>query len=231
MILIKKFYTLLFCVSSICILLTSNNANALTLKTDEQKQSYALGTVFAKEIGQINITIDNKAFLEGVKAQMGLSKKILSQDEINQAIGILRQRMQRPGSQQMAIQKNTEEGKKYMASNRKIKGVKVTQTGLQYKIIRLGQGAKPKVTDSVEVHYQGTFINGEEFDSSYKRQQTATFHLNQVIAGWTEVLQLMPVGSKFKVVIPGNLAYGERARPSIGPNRTLLFNIELISIK
>ena len=123
-------------------------------------------------------------------------------------------------------------GKAFLAENKTKPGVVTLHSGLQYKIEKQGTGRKPRATDSVECNYRGTMIDGKEFDSSYKRGQTATFPVNRVIPGWTEILQLMPVGSKYKVFIPSDLAYGERgAGADIGPNATLIFDIELIAIK
>ena len=128
---------------------------------------------------------------------------------------------------------NTEKGEAYLAANAKKEGVKVTASGLQYKVLKEGAGKSPQATDTVEVHYKGTLLDGTEFDSSYKRGETATFPLNRVIPGWTEGVQLMKVGSKFQFTIPSKLAYGERGTPG-GPipgNATLIFEVELVSIK
>ena len=128
--------------------------------------------------------------------------------------------------------KNSEEGKKFLAANKKKKGVKTTKSGLQYKVIKQGKGKKPGVADTVTVNYRGTLINGKEFDSSYKRGKPDTFPLNGVIPGWTEGVQLMSVGSKYELYIPSDLGYGERgAGGSIGPNAALIFEIKLIEIK
>jgi FKBP-type peptidyl-prolyl cis-trans isomerase FklB len=127
---------------------------------------------------------------------------------------------------------NKKEGAAFLAANKSKPGVVALRSGLQYKIIKQGNGRKPSAVDTVECNYRGTLINGKEFDSSYKRGQTATFPVRGVIPGWTEVLQLMPIGSKYQVFIPSDLAYGARgAGPDIGPNATLIFEIELVSIK
>lgn len=125
-----------------------------------------------------------------------------------------------------------QEGKAFLTKNKKKKGVTTTASGLQYEVIAMGDGPKPRATDTVEVHYRGTLLDGTEFDSSYRRGQTATFPLNGVIRGWTEGVQLMPVGSKFRFFIPPELAYGARgAGTAIGPNATLIFEVELLDIK
>lgn len=124
------------------------------------------------------------------------------------------------------------DGKRFLEENGRRDGVKTTASGLQYEVVTAGEGARPKATDTVTVHYRGTLINGTVFDSSYERGEPASFPVNRVIKGWTEVLQLMPVGTKVRAYIPSKLAYGERGSPpKIGPNETLIFDIELLGIK
>ena len=131
-----------------------------------------------------------------------------------------------------AAEKNSKDGEAFLAENKKKDGVKSTASGLQYKVIKAGDGVMPKGTDTVSVNYKGTLIDGTEFDSSYKRGEAATFPVSGVIKGWTEALQLMKVGSKWQLFIPSNIAYGERgAGGEIGPNATLIFEVELLSIK
>src|SRR3712207_5284980 len=131
-----------------------------------------------------------------------------------------------------AGKKNLEIGEKFLAENKTKEGVKTTPSGLQYKVLKEGSGTSPKETDIVETHYRGTLINGTEFDSSYKRNEPTSFPVNRVIKGWTEALQLMKPGSKYQLFVPANLAYGERgAGGEIGPNETLIFEVELISVK
>lgn len=128
--------------------------------------------------------------------------------------------------------KNAAEGKKFLEENKKTPGVETTESGLQYKVIKKGSGRNPKTTDEVEVHYRGTLLNGQEFDSSYQREKPTSFKLNQVIAGWTEGLQKMNKGSKFEFYIPSELAYGKTGTTGkIGPNATLIFEVELLDIK
>ena len=204
-----------------------------TLKTEKQQQSYALGYNVSSNLKQQGIEVDIDSFSQAIKdVFMSLDQKMSNEDmqkALNDLSESLRNKQAAANVNQGKI--NELEGLAYMQKNKKDKDVKQTASGLQYKISRLGKGPKPKVTDKVKVHYAGTFIGGKEFDSSYKRGAPATFGLKQVIAGWTEVLQLMPVGSKFQVTIPGNLAYGVNAPSSIGPNRTLLFDIELLAIE
>ena len=131
----------------------------------------------------------------------------------------------------LMAESDLEKGEAFLKENAKKEGVKTTASGLQYKVLKEGEGKSPKATDEVVVHYKGTFIDGKEFDSSYKRNQPAEFPLNGVIPGWTEGVQLMKEGAKYQFVIPSKLAYGERGRPSIPPNSTLVFDIELIKVK
>jgi FKBP-type peptidyl-prolyl cis-trans isomerase len=214
-------------------ILWTGTTSASNLKTPKQKQGYALGHNIGLNLERQGIVVDFESFYQGLKDSMHKAKPKISETEIKQALQALSESSHKKQEKASQGQReaNEKEGKAYMAENKKDKKVKQTKSGLQYKIIRLGKGKKPKATDRVKVHYAGNFIDGSEFDSSYKRGQPSTFGLNQVIPGWTEVLQLMPVGSKFKVAIPGNLAYGNKAPPSIGPNRTLLFDIELIAIE
>jgi FKBP-type peptidyl-prolyl cis-trans isomerase len=137
----------------------------------------------------------------------------------------------RVAEEKVAADKNKTEGAAFLAKNKTKAGVKTTASGLQYEVVKEGTGPKPKETDTVKVDYTGTKIDGTKFDSSVDRGQPATFPLNGVIKGWTEGLQLMPVGSEYKLVIPAELAYGENAPPTIGPNATLIFDVKLISIE
>jgi len=131
----------------------------------------------------------------------------------------------------VVAEKNRKEGEAFLADNKKKEGVKTTPSGLQYKVIKDGNGPTPKMADTVTVNYRGTLINGTEFDSSYKREEPATFPVNSVIPGWTEAMQMMKVGAKWHLFVPANLAYGEQgAGPQIGPNSTLIFEVELTAI-
>jgi FKBP-type peptidyl-prolyl cis-trans isomerase len=133
--------------------------------------------------------------------------------------------------QQQLAEKNQKEGDAFLAANKTKEGVVTLPSGLQYKILEQGTGPTPAATDTVVVNYRGTLLNGTEFDSSYKRSQPATFGVGQVIKGWTEALQLMPVGSKWQIFIPSSLAYGQRGPGPIGPNSTLVFDVELVAIQ
>jgi FKBP-type peptidyl-prolyl cis-trans isomerase len=133
--------------------------------------------------------------------------------------------------QREAAEANKAKGEAFLAENKEKEGVKTLPSGLQYKILKEGKGEKPKATDIVVTQYRGTLVDGTEFDSSYKRNEPASFPVNQVIPGWTEALQLMPKGSKWQLFVPANLAYGEMGPPPIGPNSTLIFEVELVDIQ
>jgi FKBP-type peptidyl-prolyl cis-trans isomerase len=212
------------------------NTPDVKLDTEEKRISYFLGVNLAQGLPQDRITLDPQSVAAGIYDVINSGKPRLSEEELKAAIESFTARMEQFKQQQQEAMKgladsNRMAGEEFLKSNAKKDGVKVTDSGLQYKIVQAGSGKKPAVTDSVSVHYRGTLINGEEFDSSYKRGEPVTFPLQGVIPGWTEVLQLMPVGSKWEVYIPANLAYGPRATGKIGPESTLIFEIELLEIK
>ena len=197
------------------------------LTTDEERFSYGLGMMIGERVLKQYGEVDYDALVDGIKAQHQGSETLMTLQEAEMALNAQLQK-------QFAAQAeaNRKRGEDYLAQNKTAEGVQVTESGLQYSVITAGDGAKPLATDRVTVHYRGTLIDGTEFDSSYSRGEPASFALNQVIAGWTEGVQLMNVGSKFRFVIPYNLAYGERgAGGSIGPFETLIFEVELIAIE
>ena len=170
--------------------------------------------------------MDIDDFANGVKAIYENTKPEMTYDEAKQIINEFFTRMQ-----QEITEKNREIGEKFLAENKKRAGVITLPSGLQYEVITEGKGAKPKATDKVKCHYEGQLINGQVFDRSVKRGEPAIFGVNQVIPGWVEALQLMPVGSKWKLYIPSDLAYGEKgAGEAIAPNSTLIFEVELLDI-
>ena len=161
-------------------------------------------------------------------------KPMMTEDEIKTTIQAFGQKLmaKREQEQKVAADKNKTASDAFLAENGKKDGVKTTASGLQYKVITEGKGDKPKADDTVEVNYKGTLIDGTEFDSSYKHGQSVTFPVNGVIPGWTEALQLMPVGSKYQIFIPSDLAYGPGGTGGvIGPNQALVFEVELVDIK
>ncbi len=204
------------------------------LKTQKDKVSYSIGLDIGKNFKDQSIEIDPKLLAQGIQDAISGGKRLLTEEEIQGVMTAFRQEMQAKAAAQAKLvgDKNLKEGEAFLAENKKKKGVVTLPSGVQYKIITAGTGKKPKPTDTVTTNYKGTLIDGTEFDSSYKRGEAATFPVQGVIPGWTEALQLMPVGSKWELVIPPALAYGPRgAGQAIGPNATLIFEVELLSIQ
>ncbi len=206
------------------------------LKSDKQKGSfaigYSMGNTLRKQVGVEHL--DAAAFLLGMQESLAGQKATLSAIEQEKALKVLVGELQKQQMKRVveAAENNRKKGEEYLAANKGKKGVTTLPSGLQYSVLREGTGKTPKSTDEVEVHYHGTLINGTVFDSSINRGEPATFPVNGVIPGWTEVLQLMKEGSKWRVVIPAHLAYKQRgAPPKIGPNETLIFEIELLKVK
>ena len=198
-----------------------------TLATDEDRFSYGLGMMIGERVLKQYGEVDYEKLLAGMKAQHQNEETLLTLPEAETALNT---HLQKQVAAQSEV--NRKRGEDYLEQNKSAEGVQVTESGLQYNIISEGDGAKRLATDRVKVHYRGTLIDGTEFDSSYARGEPASFALNQVIPGWTEGLQLMSVGSKFRFVIPYNLGYGERgAGGSIGPFETLIFEVELLDIE
>ena len=199
------------------------------LKDLKDKASYALGLNFGFNFKRQNIDLNTDAFAAGFKDAMSGRKPLMSEQEVRETMMAFEKDMQQ--KQAETAQKNAAEADKFLAANKSKEGVKTTESGLQYKVLKEGSGAQPKSSDTVTVNYRGTLMDGTEFDSSYKRGQPATFPVGGVIKGWTEALQLMKVGSKFQLFIPANLAYGEQGRPGIPPNSLLIFEVELMDVK
>jgi len=206
----------------------------LVLKTQKDKFSYALGMKMGANLQKQSVPVDPAILARGLKDGLAGGKTLLTDDEAQAALKAMQDDLR--AKQQVKIQEaagaNKKEGEAFLAANKGKDGVVALASGMQYKILKEGTGPKPVATDSVVCNYQGTLINGKEFDSSYKRGQPATFPVNGVIKGWTEALQLMPVGSKWQLFIPSELAYGDRgAGADIGPGATLIFEVELLSIE
>jgi len=207
--------------------------SALTLKTQREKASYAIGLNIGKNLHRDSVDVDPNILARGIKDALAGSKPLLTDDEMREAMTALQSdvRTREEAKMEHAAVTNKKEGEAFLASNKTKPGVVALPSGLQYKVLKEGSGPKPSASDSVVCHYRGTLLDNTEFDSSYKRGQPATFPVGQVIKGWTEALQLMPVGSKWQLFIPSELAYGERgAGADIGPNATLVFEVELLSI-
>ena len=223
----KKTALLSSCII-LCLLSISIRA-AVELKTDREKLSYALGAFFSQGIKQQNIDMDIPSFMQAVEDSLNNAPLKMSESEIETALNQYKEKL--ANARSAAAGTNKTAGQKFLETNKTREGVITLPSGLQYRIIREGTGAKPTNDSNVKVHYQGTLIDGKVFDSSYERGEPVSFNLNQVIKGWQAILPLMPVGSKWQVYIPPDLAYGERgAGGTIGPNATLIFDIELIGI-
>jgi FKBP-type peptidyl-prolyl cis-trans isomerase FklB len=217
---------------------TGTTAAAPALTTRKQKFSYALGmnigTGYSQGLKKQAVEVDWNLIAQGMKDAAAGTKTRLTEEEAKAVLDEVQNEVhkeQQEKTKELAA-KNKADGEAFLAANKSKEGVVTLPSGLQYKILTAGTGPKPAADDSVVCNYRGTLINGTEFDSSYKRKEPATFGVGQVIKGWTEALQLMPVGSKWQLFIPSNLGYGERGEPrgGIEPNSTLIFEVELISI-
>jgi len=203
----------------------SKTAAPVVLKTQRDKESYAQGMSIGTGLRNQGLSLDPALVARGLKDAQSGAKTAMTEDEARAVLTQLRQEVQ----QKMGA-KGREEGEAFLAANKSKEGVVALPSGLQYKILKEGTGPKPTASDTVACNYRGTFINGTEFDSSYKRGQPVSFPVSGVIKGWTEALQLMPVGSKWQLFIPSDLAYGDSGRPGIAPGSTLIFEVELLSI-
>ena len=212
----------------------AKNPDSLELKTEKDKASYALGMNIGQGLKKQTDNLDPAIVQRGMKDALSGNKMLMTEDEAKSAWTTFQVSM-RKKQEQEALQladANKKEGDAFLAENKTKAGVVTLPSGLQYKILTEGTGPKPTAADTVVCNYRGTLISGKEFDSSYKRGRPATFAVGGVIHGWTEALQLMPVGSKWQLFIPPDLAYRDRgAGPDIGPNATLIFEVELISIQ
>ena len=205
-----------------------------TLKTIEQKASYGIGLAIGRQLREQGFEIDAGLIARGIQDTLSGQEPLLSSQELQEAMRAFQQQMaaKKQERDKVAGQKNQQKGQAFLAANKAKQGIVTLPSGLQYQVVQAGTGATPKATDTVRTHYRGTLINGTEFDSSYKRGEPAEFPVNGVIKGWTEALQLMKVGAKWKLFIPAELAYGERgAGGAIGPHETLIFDIELLEVK
>jgi FKBP-type peptidyl-prolyl cis-trans isomerase FklB len=205
----------------------------LELITDKDKQSYAIGLNVGKSLHRDSIDVEPKLVLQGIEDALGDGKLLLTDDQIRTVMTELQTqvRQQQEAKRLALAENNKKEGAAFLAANATKEGVVTLPSGLQYKIITAGTGPKPSATDTVVCNYRGALLDNTEFDSSYKRGQPMTIRVGGVIKGWTEALQLMPVGSKWQLFIPPDLAYGDRGQGPGGPNATLIFDVELLSIQ
>jgi FKBP-type peptidyl-prolyl cis-trans isomerase FkpA len=215
------------------------SATAVNFETQQEKVAYAVGSSFSQQVNtilerqaEVGMELDKEIILQGITDTLRGNAQ-LTDEEVKEVLQAYSEEVQAAAEKKMQEEnaKIAEENKAFLAENAKAEGVTVTESGLQYSVITKAEGAKPKADDTVTVHYVGTLIDGTEFDSSVKRGQPATFPLNRVIPGWTEGLQLMNVGEKYKFVIPADLAYGEQGAGSIPPGAALIFEVELLEIK
>ncbi|MBS0590584.1 MAG: FKBP-type peptidyl-prolyl cis-trans isomerase [Proteobacteria bacterium] len=202
-------------------------------KNEKEKFGYLVGTKVGENLAQIKGDVDQTALIAALQDSLKGAKAKLTPEELNEVNQEFMQKLQAERTAKVAdeAKKNQAEGDAFLAKNKAKAGVKTTASGLQYEVVKEGTGPKPKATDTVKVDYVGTKINGEEFDASAKHGGPATFQLNGVIPGWTEGVQLMTVGSKYKFYIPAKLAYGENGPGPIGPNATLVFDVTLLAIE
>ena len=201
------------------------------LQTEEEKVSYVLGYILAENTKKTEAHLQDKAFLQGVRDNLKNQTPALDQKDMENIHKQIQKRVFLE-QQKKKGEQNKMEGQKFLEENKKREEVKVTASGLQYEVLKEGKGKQPTAEDTVEVHYRGTLINDKEFDSSYKRNSSISFPLNGVIKGWTEGLQLMKEGAKYKFYIPPELAYGERgAGQDIPSHATLIFEVDLIKVK
>jgi FKBP-type peptidyl-prolyl cis-trans isomerase len=206
----------------------------VVLTTDKAKASYALGVSLGMNLKRQEVDVDPAVISEGLRDGLAGRKPLLTEEEAKAALTKLQQdvRANMEAKMNALSAANKQAGDAFLAANKTKEGVVTLPSGLQYKILKEATGPKPTATDMVECNYRGTFLDGKEFDSSYRGGKPVSFAVGGVIKGWTEALQLMPVGSKWQLFVPSNLAYGERGMvPDIPPNSTLVFEVELLSIK
>src|SRR6202163_718725 len=206
----------------------------LALTTQKDKFSYALGMNLGTSLKKQSVAVDPNILARGLKDALAGGKTALTEDQARATLMEVQTEMRKKQQEEMQVagEASKKEGAAFLAANKSKDGVVTLPSGLEYKILTQGTGPKPTASDSVVCNYRGTLINGTEFDSSYKRGEPVTFPVNGVIKGWTEALQLMPVGSKWQLFVPSELAYGQRGpSPEIAPNPTLVFEVELLSIQ
>ena len=227
-------FVALVAIGAVIASCSGESATGLTeLVNDEQRTSYALGMDIANNLERTGAEIEVDALVQGFKDAYAGGECLMTDDQCQENMKAFQQKARDTAMQEQQAQSKAArgEGEVFLAQNREADGVQVTESGLQYLILVPGDGPKPKATDTVKVHYHGTLIDGSVFDSSVDRGQPTTFPLNRVISGWTEGLQLVPVGGKYRFFIPSQLAYGERSpSPQIPAGSTLIFDVELLEI-
>jgi FKBP-type peptidyl-prolyl cis-trans isomerase FklB len=225
---------LIICLGAVCIATIGLAQDKAQLKDQKDKASYSIGYDIGETFKKQNVDLNPDALFGGLKDALAGKEATMTKEDREKTLQAFQKEMmeKQMAASKEAATKNAAEGEKFLTENKKKDGVKTTASGLQYKVLKEGSGAAPKETDTVVTNYKGTLLDGTEFDSSYKRNEPASFPVNRVIKGWTEALQLMKPGAKYQLFIPSALAYGERgAGQLIGPNATLIFEVELLSIK
>src|SRR5205814_5114486 len=225
---------LIICLGAVCIASIGLAQDKAQLKDQKDKASYSIGYDIGETFKKQNVELNPDMLFGGLKDALAGKEALLTKEEREKTLQAFQKEMMEKqiAASKEAATKNAAEGEKFLAENKKKDGVKTTASGLQYKVLKEGSGPSPKETDTVVTNYRGTLIDGTEFDSSYKRNEPATFPVNRVIKGWTEALLMMKPGSKYQLFIPSALGYGERGvGKDIGPNSTLIFEVELLSIK
>ena len=232
----KKYFVLFVALTAMVISGCQSKVTKSDLKTLNNKVSYSIGLDYGKYMKNQSIEIDEKAFVQGLRDGLSADtslKPLLTETEIRQVIQQFQEEMMKKQQEKMKSsgEKNKKDGAKFLEENKKKQGVKVTASGLQYKVIKAGNGKSPAENSTVTAHYKGTLIDGTEFDNSYKRGQPAELPVSGIIKGWTEALLLMKEGDIWELYIPSELAYGETGRqPQIAPNAVLVFQVELIKV-
>lgn len=221
-------------LSTVLVAGCANAGGDITLKNEKDKVSYSIGLNIGGNFKSQSVDINTDILIKGIKDALSGGKPLMTEKEIQETMTAFQKEMTTKQAERTKAltETNKKDGEAFLAANKGKDGVKTTSSGLQYKIIKDGNGQTPKTTDTVTVNYRGTLIDGTEFDSSYKRGEPASFPLNGVIPGWTEALQMMKVGSKWQLFLPSAIAYGERGSGrGIGPNAALVFEVELLSVK
>jgi FKBP-type peptidyl-prolyl cis-trans isomerase FklB len=224
----------IICLGAVCIASIGLAQDKTQLKDQKDKASYSIGYDIGETFKKQKVELNPDALFGGLKDALAGKEASMTKEDREKTLQDFQKEMmeKQVAASKEAATKNAAEGEKFLTENKKKPDVKTTASGLQYKVLKEGSGASPKETDTVVVNYKGTLIDGTEFDSSFKRNEPASFQVNRVIKGWIEGLQLMKPGAKYQLFIPAALAYGERgAGQLIGPNATLLFEVELLSIK
>jgi FKBP-type peptidyl-prolyl cis-trans isomerase len=211
----------------------SSAQEAEVLKTEKDKVSYSLGADMGRNLKRNGVEVDVDLIIKGLKDGLSSQKLLISERDLRRILSDFQAELRRKRVEAMkaAAEDNKKEGDVFLAENKMKEGVVTLPSGLQYKILKAGDGKKPTEADMVEVNYRGTLLDGTVFDSTYENKKPAVLKVNGVIRGWSEALQLMPVGSKWQIFIPPQLAYAARGSGLIGPNATIIFEVDLLAIK